>query len=77
MATVNFSVPDDVRDAFNATFEGQNKSAVIAGLMREAVAREARRRRSAEAIERILSERVGAPVRTTAQILAARRRGRP
>ena len=39
MPTVNFSVPDDVKDAFNTTFEGQNKSAVIAELMREPVTR--------------------------------------
>jgi hypothetical protein len=39
----NFSVPEDVKQAFNAAFERQNKSAVIAELMREAVAREQRR----------------------------------
>ena len=32
MATVNFSVPDDVRDLFTATFARTNKSAVIAEL---------------------------------------------
>lgn len=30
MATVNFSVPEDVKESFNATFSRQNKSAVIA-----------------------------------------------
>ena len=35
MSTVNFSVPDDVKDEFNAVFSGQNKSAIIAELMRE------------------------------------------
>lgn len=30
MSTVCFSVPDDVKEAFNATFAGQNKSAVVA-----------------------------------------------
>ncbi len=39
MASVNFSVPDDVKQAFNDAFDGQNKSAVIAELMREAVER--------------------------------------
>jgi len=34
VATVNFSVPDEVKEAFNQTFEGQNKSAIIAALMR-------------------------------------------
>ena len=39
MATVNFSVPDDVKNAFNEAFAGRNKSAVIADPMREAVER--------------------------------------
>ena len=40
MATVNFSVPEDVKNAFNETFRNRNKSAIIADLMREAVERE-------------------------------------
>ena len=36
MATVNFSVPDDVKAEFDKTFGGQNRSAVIAALMRKA-----------------------------------------
>lgn len=39
MSTVSFSVPDDVKEAFNDTSAGQNKSAVVADLMREAVQR--------------------------------------
>jgi hypothetical protein len=53
---MNFSVPDDVREAFNREFAGQNKSAVITKLIREAVAEEERRRRRLEAI-RLLTER--------------------
>ena len=30
MATVNFSVPDEVKVAFDKAFSGQNKSAVVA-----------------------------------------------
>jgi hypothetical protein len=77
MATVNFSVPDDLKAAFNATFEGQNKSAVIAGLMREAIEREQRRRASVDAIDRILARQRGAPKVGRARIAAARRKGRP
>ena len=33
MATMNFSIPDDVKEAFNKAFEGENKSAVITRLM--------------------------------------------
>ncbi|NWG75899.1 MAG: hypothetical protein HXY24_15075, partial [Rubrivivax sp.] len=56
MGTVNFSVPDDVKAAFNETFAGQNKSAIIADLMREAVERARRRQRSRAAIDRLLRE---------------------
>ncbi|QJC56760.1 hypothetical protein HC248_02070 [Polaromonas vacuolata] len=68
MSTVNFSVPDDVKAAFNAafnaTFEGQNKSAVIADLMREAVERAHQKTNSQAAYLRILERRKHAPSMT-------------
>lgn len=77
MSTVNFSVPEDVKQAFNAAFEGQNKSAVISELMREAVARAERRQLHRSAVERILADRRAAPPLTEAQFRAAREAGRP
>jgi metal-responsive CopG/Arc/MetJ family transcriptional regulator len=77
VGTVNFSVPDDLKDAFNAAFAGQNKSAVIAELMREAVARAERRQRSRAAIERILDQHACAPVRDAQALQTARAKGRP
>ena len=77
MSTVNFSVPEDVKDAFNAAFEGQNKSAVIADLMREAVERVQLRRQHVGAINRILARRVNASRITEAEFRAAREKGRP
>lgn len=77
MSTVNFSVPDDVKEAFNATFAGQNKSAVIADLMREAVQRAQARQQHISAIDRILARRAQAPHITEAQFQAARDEGRP
>jgi hypothetical protein len=77
MPTVNFSVPEDVKQAFNAEFEGQNKSAVIAELMREAVARAQRRRVHKAAVARILAARNGAPPVSEAEYQAARQAGRP
>jgi hypothetical protein len=56
MATVNFSVPDDVKAEFDKFFGSQNKSAVIAELMRNAVA-EAKRRKQRESIFRTLTQR--------------------
>ncbi len=64
MPTVKLSVPVDVKAAFNTTFEGQNKSAVIADLMREAV-------------ERILARRANAPGITQTAFRTAREAGRP
>lgn len=77
MSNVSFSIPEDVKAAFNAAFAGRNKSAVIAALMREAVEREARARASRAAAERILARRATAPVRSDAQLRTARRQGRP
>lgn len=68
MATVSFSVPEEVKAAFNRTFRGRNKSAVIADLMREAVARVSRRQESRAAIERILTRRRTAPVLSSDEI---------
>jgi hypothetical protein len=76
MPTVNFSVPVDVKEAFNLTFEGQNKSAVIADLMREAVERAQSEQRSRAAYQRILARRQQAPHITEAQFRAAREEGR-
>jgi hypothetical protein len=53
MATMNFSVPDEVKEAFNKAFEGENKSAVIADLMRKAVEDRERRRRAGGFVERM------------------------
>ena len=77
MATVNFSVPEDIKNAFNITFEGQNKSAVIAELMREAVERAQSQQRSQDAYRRILARRKNAPHITEEQFRSAREEGRP
>ena len=77
MATVNFSVPDDVKEAFNETFEGCNKSAVIADLMREAVERAERRKQSQAAIREILRRRRGRRAFSDEEIRTVRHEGRP
>ena len=77
MSTVNFSVPEDIKTAFNITFEGQNKSAVIADLMREAVERAQSQQRNKDAFQRILARRQHAPSVTSDQMQAAREEGRP
>ncbi len=72
MATVNFSVPDEVKEAFNETFKDQNKSAIVADLMREAVERAQRQQRSHEAIARILERRIRIKPVTAEEVRAAR-----
>ncbi len=57
MATVNFSVPDEVKKAFNQAFAGENKSAVLTRLMRQAVEERERQKRRAAAIEALLKLR--------------------
>jgi metal-responsive CopG/Arc/MetJ family transcriptional regulator len=77
MATVNFSVPDDVKAEFDRVFGGQNKSAIIADLMRKAVA-EVKRRKRREDIFRILTQRrKKRPTISDAEIRASRITGRP
>jgi len=77
MATVNFSVPVDVKIAFNKAFEGENKSAVLAALMRQAVEERKRRKRRALAIEALLRLRLRIRPATAAATGRARRKGRP
>ena len=71
-----FQIPD-VEDAFNATFAGQDKSAIITELMREAIERAERQRQRHEVIRRILDRRSQAPILSESEIAAARREGRP
>jgi hypothetical protein len=72
MATVNYSVPDEIKEAFNFAYQGQNKSAVIAELMMEAVERAARKQRHREAIANILARRAETQPVSEEEIRAAR-----
>ena len=72
MATVNFSVPDKVKQVFNAVFAGRNKSAIIAELMLRAVEEQTARDSRAKAIDRLLARRSAKQPVTAANIRAAR-----
>jgi metal-responsive CopG/Arc/MetJ family transcriptional regulator len=52
MAKMSVSIPDDLAEAFDKAFEGKDKDAVIAGLMRTAVEERERERRSGNFVER-------------------------
>lgn len=66
MATVNFSVPDDIRQEFNHLFENENKSAILTRLMQQAIEEKKQQQRRQLAIEKILQLRTTqAPVSAT------------
>lgn len=72
MATVNFSVPDEFKEAFNNAHHGQNKSAIIADLMREAVESFEREQKHRYACKSILALRQQMPPVSTDEAQAAR-----
>ncbi len=76
-STVNFSVPQEVKQAFNEAFAGENKSAVIARLMERAIEERQQRLRRAAAIDALLEQRRTQRPVTAAKVTAARRAGRP
>ncbi|MBH0194303.1 MAG: hypothetical protein HP494_01580 [Nitrospira sp.] len=76
MATVNFSVPSDVKEAFDKTFRRQNKSAVLTELMRQAVEERRQRRQRAMVVEKLLALRKRTRRVTSKVVQTARTRGR-
>lgn len=77
MATVNFSVPEKVKQAFNRVFKGENKSAVLARLMRQAVDERRRQKRRALAVDALLRLRARTRRGANEAIGRERRIGRP
>lgn len=77
MGTMNFSIPDDIKDDFNRTFAHENKSAVVANLLREAVEKARRKQRSDAAIDRILARLQQRTPVTDEEMRNAREEGRP
>ncbi len=53
--TMNFSIPDDIKESFKQTFANENKRTVVAKLLQEAVTKDRRKEQSDEAIEGILA----------------------
>jgi hypothetical protein len=77
MAPVNFSVPDDVKAEFDKAFGTQNKSAVIADLMRKAVAEAKLCKRRMDVFRRLTQRRSERPSLSDARMRASRIAGRP
>jgi hypothetical protein len=76
VATVNFSVPDDVKKAFDRAFRNTNKSAIIADLMRRAVAEQELRKQRAQLFRQLTERRRLRPKAGNEAIRTARTAGR-
>ena len=74
---MNFSVPDDVKAAFNRAYAGANKSAVLTALLSQAVEERERLVRRRRAIDRLLRLRQAAPRSSARALRSVRRAGRP
>jgi len=72
MATVNYSIPDDVKELFNTAFAGANRSAVISELMRQAAEHELSVKLRREAVDALLADHIKAPQISQESIVAAR-----
>lgn len=72
MATMTFSIPDDVQKAFDKAFEGSNKDAVVASLLNRAIEERARRDRPAGLVERLRQIRARSRPVTDDEIRRAR-----
>ncbi len=72
MATLNFSVPEDVRQEFNTVFANENKSALLTQLMRQAIEEKKQRQRRVLAIDKILQLRETQPPISADEINQAR-----
>lgn len=57
MATVNFSVPEQVKQEFNQLFATENKSAILTQLMQQAIENRKQQQRRSIAVEKILQLR--------------------
>lgn len=77
MATVNYSVPDEVKKQFNRAFARENKSSVVARLMMQAVEERRLQKDRARAINRLLELRRKSKPITMEEFNEARRAGRP
>jgi metal-responsive CopG/Arc/MetJ family transcriptional regulator len=77
MATVIFSIPDEIKAEFDRVFDGHDRSALIADLMQRAIADETRRARREKLFHSLTQRRKERPAASNEQIHATRTSGRP
>ncbi len=76
MATVNFSVPEEVKKRFNQVFAHTNKSHLIAELMVQAIEEHERQQQRAHAIDALIKLRSKQKPISDKAFRTARRQGR-
>jgi predicted transcriptional regulator len=84
MTIMTIRIPDDVKEALDKAFEGRDKDAIIAQIIRDGLAVRAAQapetdaaQRRCEAVDAILALRKQPPYFTDAEIKQAREEGRP
>jgi Arc/MetJ family transcription regulator len=77
VATVNFSVPDEVKAAFDKAFGGENKSSIVAELMRRAVRERQLQIRRERLFRQLSGARASRSPATSEQIRRIRTADRP
>lgn len=76
MATVNYSVPENIKREFNKTFSRDNKSHIIAGLMQRAIDEHKMQQQRKKAINKLLALRDELPKHSADELLRLRKEGR-
>lgn len=77
MATMRFSVPDEIKEQFDREFAGENKSRVISRLMVQAMEEHRVQKARVRAIDTLLRRRRTRKPVTNSKIRSARIAGRP
>ncbi|OAI49231.1 hypothetical protein AYO45_00600 [Gammaproteobacteria bacterium SCGC AG-212-F23] len=77
MATMNFSVPDNIKKRFNQIFADENKSHIITEFMQQAIEDYEKQQRRIHAIDALLKLRAKQKPVTNRMIQLARHKGRP
>jgi len=77
MGTMNFSIPDDVKYAFNEAFKDENKSAIVTELLRRAIEDKQRKLKNESFLDQIRANRaMGSRGYSEEEIRKAREEGR-
>jgi metal-responsive CopG/Arc/MetJ family transcriptional regulator len=77
MATMNFSIPDEIKEEFQRAFAHENRSAVVAQLLKQAVEERKRQQVRSAAIDALLELRRGKAPVSDQEIAQARKADRP